>query len=109
MAITSLWAKVGLLDAKLQTNEQRVDELQKKAEESRKELELETIKKTNEAHNKLEERLRKRKQKQKNKNKNKEQQKVRPARSLPPLPQGPPPPHVQSNEGNNDNGRSLYN
>jgi hypothetical protein len=103
VAITSLWAKVGLLDAKLQTNEQRVDELQKKAEESRKELELETIKKTKEAHNKLEERLRKRKQKQKNKNKNK---KVAPARSQPPFPQGPPPP--QSSEGNNDNGRSLY-
>jgi hypothetical protein len=101
VAITSLWAKVGLLDAKLQTNEQRVDELQKKAEESRKELELETIKKTKEAHNKLEERLRKRKQKQKNKNK-----KVAPARSQPPFPQGPPPP--QSSEGNNDNGRSLY-
>ena len=72
VAITSLWAKVGLLDAKLQTNEQRVDELQKKAEASRKELEMETMKRTNEAHNKLEERLRKRKKKQ-NDNKEKKQ------------------------------------
>ena len=68
VAITSLWAKVGLLDAKLQTNEQRVDELQQKAEASRKELEAETTKRTNEAHNKLEERLRKRKKKQKENN-----------------------------------------
>ena len=51
----------------MQTNEQRVDELQKKAEESRRELEMETLKKTEEAHNKLEERLRKRNQKKKKK------------------------------------------
>jgi len=65
--VSSLWKKVGLLEAKMQTNEQRVDELQKKAEESRRELEMETLKKTEEAHNKLEERLRKRNQKKKKK------------------------------------------
>ena len=75
--VKSLWAKVGLLEIQMKTNEDKVDALQLKAEESRKELETATKKKMKDAHNKLEERLRKRDKKKKMKQK--EKSKIAPA------------------------------
>jgi len=95
--VKSLWAKVGILDMQMKTNEQKVDELQRKAEESRKQLEQETKRRTDEAHNKLEARLRKRKAK---KNKKLKQTKVAATAAL----AGAAP----AGAAQNNKGRSLY-
>ena len=68
--VKSLWDKIGILDIKVQTNEEKVDELQRRADVDRMELERETKKKLEAAHSHLEERLRKRKAKSKKKMKN---------------------------------------